>query len=93
MDVKEAVKVAKSYVSDLFAEERIENLGLEEVTRDNQRGTWGVTLGFTSTMLDRGGHASAGFQGLFSPKRIYKMVVIRDEDGVVESVKMREPVN
>ena len=31
MDVKEAAKLAKEYVADLFAEEDIGNVGLEEI--------------------------------------------------------------
>lgn len=31
MDVKQAAKVAKEYVIDLFADEQIEHVGLEEV--------------------------------------------------------------
>ena len=30
VDVKEAAKLAKEYVADLFAEEGIDNVGLEE---------------------------------------------------------------
>ena len=34
MDVKEAVAIAKRHVSHIFSEERITNLGLEEVEFD-----------------------------------------------------------
>jgi hypothetical protein len=46
MDVKEAVATAKSYVADLFAEENFSDLGLEEVSLDQQADQWVVTLGF-----------------------------------------------
>ena len=46
MDVKEAVATAKSYVADLFAEENFSDLGLEEVSLDEQADQWVVTLGF-----------------------------------------------
>ena len=47
MDVKEAVSIAKRYVTDLFAEEAITHVGLEEVVFDEQSGDWKVTIGFS----------------------------------------------
>ena len=37
MDVKEAVGTAKKYVDDLFANESIANVGLEEVAFDDTK--------------------------------------------------------
>jgi hypothetical protein len=45
MEVKEAVKIAKAYLADLFEGERIKNLGLEEVEYDEFTQSWGITLG------------------------------------------------
>ena len=45
MDVKQAIAVAKSYVSTVYQEEGVFNIGLEEVLFDN--GTWDVTIGFS----------------------------------------------
>ena len=47
MDVKEAVKRAKAFISDLFADEDIRDLGLEEVEYDEASREWRVTIGFT----------------------------------------------
>ena len=47
MELKEAVRLAKGYVAQLFADEHIENLGLEEVEFDPQEDAWRVTLGFS----------------------------------------------
>ena len=33
MDVKEAAKLAKDYIANLFADEGITNIGLEEIVR------------------------------------------------------------
>ena len=46
MDVKEAVAIAKRYITDLFADEGIAHLGLEEVLFDEWSGDWKVTIGF-----------------------------------------------
>lgn len=45
MDAKQAVEKAKDYVTDLFADERIEHVGLEEIKFDS--GVWEVTIGFS----------------------------------------------
>jgi len=47
MDVKEAVKRAKQYVAELYEEEGLVNLGLEEIEFDEKAGLWRVTLGFS----------------------------------------------
>ena len=47
MDVKEAAKLAKDYVADLFAEEGIGNLGLEEIELVADGHYWVVTVGFS----------------------------------------------
>ena len=54
MDVKEAAKLAKEYVADLFAEEGIDNVGLEEIELGDDRQFWEVMVGF-SRPWDRGG--------------------------------------
>ena len=54
MDVKEAAKLAKEYVADLFAEEEIGNVGLEEIELAADRRYWEVTVGF-SRPWDQGG--------------------------------------
>ena len=89
MDVKEAAKLAKEYVADLFAEEGIGNVGLEEIElRPEPKGRfWSVTVGF-SRPWDHGGLATItlGQKGL---RRSYKVLRIEDESGTVESIKDR----
>jgi hypothetical protein len=90
MDVKEAVATAKSYVADLFAEESVTDLGLEEVSLDEQTGQWMVTLGFARPW-DR---AATGFltaiQQASNPRRSYKVVRISDKTREVVSLKNRD---
>ena len=56
MDVKEAAKLAKDYVVDLFAEEGIGNVGLEEIElRPGPDGSfWSVTVGFSRPWDSKG---------------------------------------
>ena len=46
MDVKTAISLAKQQISDIFAEEDIKNLGLEEVDYDEAEHAWRITIGF-----------------------------------------------
>jgi len=89
MDVKEAVKSAKSYVSDLLAEEGVFNLALEEVEYDDGRDEWNITVGFTRP-IDNPRNTLAAITGSIPEKRAYRIVKIRDIDQKVLSVKIRE---
>jgi hypothetical protein len=89
MDVKEAVKLAKEHVLDLFAEENISNLGLEEVEYDNNAQEWIVTLGF-SRPWDEPRNTLASLAESNLPHRSYKIVRIYDQSEMVSCIKNRE---
>ncbi|HEY2885763.1 MAG TPA: hypothetical protein VGJ08_11180 [Rhizomicrobium sp.] len=86
MNVKEAVAIAKRHLSDLFAEEGIHDLGLEEVEFDEAGDVWSVTLGF-SRPWDRALGAAAT---VLRPARAYKVVRMANSDGRILSVRNRE---
>ena len=56
MDVKAAVALAKNHITDLFAQEGLTNLGLEEVEYDEVREQWRITVGFSRSWDIREGH-------------------------------------
>lgn len=90
MDVKEAVGIAKKYVTDLFADETITHTGLEEVMFDELSGDWKVTIGFAPHW----NHFNALTATLFDGRpdrhhRSYKVVRISDRDGRVISLTDR----
>jgi hypothetical protein len=88
IDVKEAVRIAIQYVSDLFEPEKISNLGLEEVVFDESTKAWDVTVGFS-----RPWNYFSGLAGAFQPtdaRRQYKVVRVNADSGNVISVKIRE---
>ena len=60
MNVKEAARAAAAYVEELFAEEGIEHIGLEEVTFDDLKDVWNVTIGFYRELDRLVGLAAAG---------------------------------
>ena len=88
MDVKAAVELAKSHISDLFAQEGVSNLGLEEVEYVDSQDQWRITVGFSRAWDNQGGAAMYAL-GAAVIKRTYKIVII-DKDGKAISVKNRE---
>jgi hypothetical protein len=90
MDVKQAVEMAKNHIKDLFENEGISNLGLEEVDFDDQTSVWYVTIGFSRPWDKPAEGLVALAQKLATPVRSYKVVRIDDISGKVRSVKNRE---
>jgi hypothetical protein len=86
MDVKEAANVAKVYLADLYMDEGVTNLGLEEVVFDDVSGNWEITIGF-SRPWDRQTTLPA-LVGARSD-RTYKVVRIDGQNGDVISLKDR----
>ena len=82
MEVKQAVEAAKHYIIELFRDEGITDLGLEEV--EKKGGYWNVTIGFSRPWDRRVGSVLSG-----GNSRTYKTIEVRDEDGHVLSVKDR----
>ena len=84
VDAKEAAKTAKDYIIDVFGDEDIEHVGLEEVKFDDVSEAWEITIGF-SRPWDRSGLAL-----LPNPaQRSYKVVRLNDSDGQIRSVTHR----
>lgn len=88
MQVREAVDIAKQYVRELFGDEKITNLGLEEVVSEDAGKFWLVTIGFS-----RPWDVPSDLGGLLiqrdPTRRSYKVVRISEVDGKVISVQER----
>jgi hypothetical protein len=84
MIVKEAIAKAKDYVWDLFSDDKIEHVALEEVEFDHHNNLWRITIGFS-----RPWEQTAGLLGRGAP-RAYKLVEIDDETGQLRAVKNRD---
>ncbi len=89
MDVKGAVKIAIDYIRDLFEQDTLSNIGLEEVTFNENEKTWEVTIGFSRPWDFPQPGIMTGLQRP-SPKREYKIVSVDAASGKVKSVKLRE---
>jgi hypothetical protein len=87
MDVKEAVRTAKEYLSDLFETEQIINVGLEEVVFEEMSNSWRVTIGFSRPWDRKNVLFSALGEGRLD--RSYKVLCINAGSGEVESLTDR----
>ena len=88
MDAKAAVHKAKDYIADLFADEGVTNIGLEEVEFESTSNSWRITIGF-SRPWDHTNRLTAALGGVVS--RSYKAIRINDRSGEVESLTDRFP--
>jgi hypothetical protein len=89
MQVKDAVRQAKSYLSELLSDEGLTNLGLEEIEFDEANSVWNVTLGFSRPWNSTRGPLST-ISGEPPARRAYRVLRVRDSDGEVVSVKKRD---
>jgi hypothetical protein len=85
IDAKDAVRIAIDAMRELYPEEQIPGLALEEVEQAEDGATWNVTLGYS-----RGEHRTAieamtGEAGA----RTYKVLRIDAATGTVRSMKNR----
>lgn len=87
MDVKEAIHIGREHVKDVFSEDGIADVGLEEVVFDNETDSWRITIGF-SRPWDSARTLSQRI-GQMYPRRAYKVVCIDDGDGKIKSITDR----
>lgn len=90
MDVKEAVGIAKEFFSNLYDDEHIRNVGLEEAKFDRGSNTWKITIGFFRGPDDGTEPSDFDYKyGEIILRRSYKTVHINDANGSVELLNDR----
>ncbi|MDE2835709.1 MAG: hypothetical protein OXM02_14495 [Bacteroidota bacterium] len=88
IQAKEAVRIAKEYLEDLYEEEDVKDIGLEELRFDG--GKWRVTIGFRRVWpLPKAAPTIAEFLTRRTSDRTYKTVQI-SEDGRILALNHRE---
>jgi hypothetical protein len=88
----EAVKAAKSYLSELDSEEPYRDLRVEEVDT-TQGGDWEITLGFyrkRDISLFGANVLTGSATPIAKENRAYKTVLVDGKTGAVKKMKIRE---
>lgn len=88
MQQKNAVARAKAALLELFGDETLRDLGLEEIRFDDADGSWLITLGF-SRAWDAPKKIETALGRELDLNRTYKMVRISDETGAIVSIMDR----
>ena len=93
MNVKEAVQTAKAHIAEIFEDEKIARIGLEEVEFDSATDEWRVTIGFNRPWdADNSTSPASITASLMSElyrTRAFKVVRIKDDTGEVCAISDR----
>jgi hypothetical protein len=94
LEPSEAVRHAKRWLASIYSDEKIENLGLEEVRWKG--GNWEITLGFDRYANRISQESESGVSTILAalqrPRRDYKVIVVSGEDNSVIEMRNREAV-
>ena len=82
MEMRDAVQKAKTHVFELFDDEGIADVGLEEIALSGDY--WEVTIGFSRAWDRSVGSALSG-----KLSRSYNLLLVNNEDGSIGSVRDR----
>lgn len=101
MLAKEAIVAAKGFLLDIFQDEKLSGVGLEEVQFDDESKMWKITLGFFRNWRPEDDvphtNASAAMIEIIRVQRardrFYKVVSIDDRSGRMVSLVNRELVS
>ena len=89
LNVREAVLKSRNFIKDLYVNEPIGEVRVEEIELEEHEGKWYVTIGFIR-LWDRPSSAIAEARGKSKESnRVHKSVGIRDSDGEVVSMTDR----
>jgi len=88
INVKEAAKISREYIQELYREDKIHDLSLEEVEISEDEKSWLVTIGFTKQMSQ----PLNPMEAMTGPKyaRFYKELKIDAEKGQVRSMRNKK---
>lgn len=88
MDARDAIARAKTYVAEVFADDKPRNIGLEEIRFDEDQKAWLITVGFSRPWDAARPYVTALGQDI-DLRRTYKVVRVGDADGAIVSLTNR----
>lgn len=91
MEVREAVKIARDYVTHVYGDEDIREVGLDEVSFNHSEDVWEITIGFHRLRKLPLGKAFGNLAGshALAKEREYKTIRVDDNNGEVKSMAIR----
>ena len=89
MDARQAAQKAKEYIAEVFADEAIKDIGLEEVVFDELSNTWQITIGFVRSWNQPKTTFTEELLGTQTRNRSYKVIHIDDESGLATALTDR----
>ena len=91
MDVKQAVRKAVEYVTDIYADADIKDVDVEEIVFDDAQNAWKITIGFFRRWTpSRVEQVLGQMESRQWKNRTFKVVEINDGNGRVVSMTHRE---
>ncbi len=94
IDVKEAIKSARSYLTEIYSSAEYSGLLLEEIETSDDEKYWFITFSFyvkdSAPGLGMFTSASQVISGLGDYKRVYKVITIDRRDGKCLAIKIRQ---
>ena len=89
IEVTQAIKLARRFFNEIYQDEAIQNLMLEEVVIDDDSNEWRITFGYDSHI---GKEANTIFSEKITSKtpRVYKKIHIDADEGDFKGMFMRE---
>ncbi len=91
ISMQEAVKAARDYARQLYPEEELKGLRVEEIESSPDDKIWYVTLGWVEPAIrEVGGFGGLTNLAVAALPRVYKVFEVDGETGRVGSMKMRD---
>lgn len=91
MEAKKAISEAKTLLRELYSDESVSEIRLEEVEFDEANDSWLVTLGIMRPVVKHTASRASIVSPLETPlKRTYKIVTVPDKGISKPSIKIRE---
>jgi hypothetical protein len=92
IDLKQAVQAATTFARDLFVDEDLRHLRVEEVELSPDQRLWNITLGWVEPAVRAKPSLIPDYDevGLQKLPRVYKVFNVDVESGAVQAMKMRE---
>lgn len=82
MEVKDAVIKARAYIQEIYSDENVSDIRLEEVEYVDHENAWNVTLSFS--------RPAVGLQQIVGAPRDYKTIVIDTPSNKVTAMRIRQ---